>query len=73
MYYHPPGDPSFYDFVPKELMPKEYGGDQLSCAELKSQCKNNLIFNLIIFYGCPGNIYLTLHTTINFQIYGGKR
>lgn len=36
MYYHPPGDPSFYDFVPKELMPKDYGGDQASCAELKN-------------------------------------
>ncbi|KAK3909362.1 Alpha-tocopherol transfer protein-like, partial [Frankliniella fusca] len=37
IHYHPPGDPAFHDFVPKELMPKEYGGDQPSCAELKGQ------------------------------------
>ncbi|XP_026275283.1 alpha-tocopherol transfer protein-like [Frankliniella occidentalis] len=43
IHYHPPGDPSFYDFVPKELMPKDYGGDQPSCAELKEVWRKKVI------------------------------
>ncbi|KAJ1528056.1 hypothetical protein ONE63_007975 [Megalurothrips usitatus] len=43
IHYHPPGDTSFYDFVPKELMPKDYGGDQPSCAELKEMWRKKVI------------------------------
>lgn len=43
MHYHPAGDPSFHKMVPKELMPKDYGGDQPSCADLKETWRKKVM------------------------------
>lgn len=36
--FHLPGSETIYKFIPKELLPVEYGGSETSIVELKAKC-----------------------------------
>lgn len=37
MHFHPPNSTSLYEFIPKDLLPEEYGGNIGSLSDLKAE------------------------------------